>query len=300
VDIALLKTFLQVARTQHFGRAAESLFVTQSAVSARIKLLEGQLGVELFSRRRNDIGLTPAGQRLRRHAETIVTGWERARAEVALDPEDAWALAMGCPFDLWDILLRDWVGAMRRQAPRLVLQIDVGPGDALVQRLLTGVLDLAILFDPPRLPELLSRPLAEIPLVLVSSAPAGRPDEALDQGYLMVDWGSSFALSHAQHFPDLATPAARLNSGAMARDLMLDSGGAAYLALPAVQSELDQGRLYRVPGAPVITRSTFAACRPASQAREEVQQALESLPVRFRGGDRTTEPPPGGSPTAAA
>ena len=63
---------------------------------------------------------------------------------------------------------------------------------------------------------------------------------------------------------------------------MLDTGGAGYLALPAVQSELNQGRLFRVPGAPVITRSTFAVCRPADLAREEVQQALESLPSRFR------------------
>ena len=142
-----------------------------------------------------------------------------------------------------------------------------------------------MLFDPPRLSELLIRPLTEIPLILVSSAPAGGPAEALDQGYLMVDWGSSFALSHAQHFPELATPAARLACGAQARDLMLDSGGSAYLAFPAVQSELDQGRLFRVPGAPVITRSTFAVCRPGDNARDEVRQALESWTRSAGGGD---------------
>ena len=92
-----------------------------------------------------------------------------------------------------------------------------------------------------------------------------------------------------QHFPELATPAARLACGALARDLMLDTGGAAYLALPAVKSELNQGRLFRVPDAPVITRCTFAVCRPADQAREEVQQALESLPSSFRGSEGTPE-----------
>ena len=79
---------------------------------------------------------------------------------------------------------------------------------------------------------------------------------------------------------------------------MLDSGGAAYLALPAVQSELNRGRLFRVPGAPVITRNTFAVCRAADQAREEVQQALESWPGSLRGGEGTSELAQNGSPTS--
>ena len=40
MDIEILKTFLEVARVRHFGKASESLFITQSAVSARIRLLE--------------------------------------------------------------------------------------------------------------------------------------------------------------------------------------------------------------------------------------------------------------------
>jgi LysR family transcriptional regulator, flagellar master operon regulator len=45
VDTELLKTFLEVSRTRHFGRAAESLYLTQSAVSFRIRQLENQPGV---------------------------------------------------------------------------------------------------------------------------------------------------------------------------------------------------------------------------------------------------------------
>ena len=50
MDIGVLKTFLEVNRTRHFGQAADNLFLTQSAVSARIRLLEQTLGVPLFSR----------------------------------------------------------------------------------------------------------------------------------------------------------------------------------------------------------------------------------------------------------
>ena len=59
MDTELLKTFLEVNRTRHFGKAAENLYLTQSAVSARIKLLEDLLGTPLFSRARNNVQLTP-------------------------------------------------------------------------------------------------------------------------------------------------------------------------------------------------------------------------------------------------
>lgn len=58
MDTELLKTFLEVSRTRHFGRAAEALYLTQSAVSFRIRQLENQLGVNLFTRHRNNIRLT--------------------------------------------------------------------------------------------------------------------------------------------------------------------------------------------------------------------------------------------------
>lgn len=61
MDTELLKTFPEVSRTRHFGRAAEALYLTQSAVSFRIRQLENQLGVNLFTRHRNNIRLTTAG-----------------------------------------------------------------------------------------------------------------------------------------------------------------------------------------------------------------------------------------------
>ena len=83
MDTELLKTFLEVSRTRHFGRAAEALYLTQSAVSFRIRQLENQLGVNLFTRHRNNIRLTPAGEKLLPYAETLMNTWQAARKEVA-------------------------------------------------------------------------------------------------------------------------------------------------------------------------------------------------------------------------
>jgi DNA-binding transcriptional LysR family regulator len=277
MDISLLKTFLEVARKRHFGKAADSLFVTQSAVSARIKLLESSLGVELFNRRRNDIQLTPAGMRLVRYAETIVNGWERARHEIALEEQGAASIAVGCPFDLWGIQLRDWASTLRRQSSSLVLQIEVQPSDILINRLVSGLLDLAILFEPPQISDLAIRQVADISLVLISSHPGCSVEEAMKQDYYMVDWGNVFALQHAEHFPDISSPAARLASGTLALDLMLEVGGAAYLAQQMVQQQLEHEELFLVEEAPVIERTAFAIYRPGDEQKGYMRQALDVL-----------------------
>ena len=277
MDISLLKTFLEVARKRHFGKAADTLFVTQSAVSARIKLLESNLGVELFRRQRNDIQLTPAGMRLVRYAETIVNGWERVRHEIALEEEGAESIAIGSPLDLWGVLLRDWACALRRRSSNLVLQLEVQPSDILINRLVNGLLDLALLFDPPQISDLAIRHIVDISLVMVSSTRGSSVQDAMRKSYYMVDWGSVFALQHAEYFPHVSSPAARLASGILALDLMLETGGAAYMAQPMVQQQLLQEELFLVEDAPVIERSAFAIYRPGDEQKSYMQNALGVL-----------------------
>lgn len=75
----ITENLLEVSRTRHFGRAAESLYLTQSAVSFRIRQLENQLGANLFTRHRNNIRLTPAGERLVPYAEMLLNTWRLAK-----------------------------------------------------------------------------------------------------------------------------------------------------------------------------------------------------------------------------
>lgn len=84
MDISLARTFLEVAASGSFIAAAERLNLTQTAVSARIRTLEQCLGRSLFVRNKAGARLTPAGERFKRHAATLVQVWERARQQVAL------------------------------------------------------------------------------------------------------------------------------------------------------------------------------------------------------------------------
>ena len=274
MDIDLLKTFIEVHRARHFGRAARQLFLTQSAVSARIRLLEERLGVQLFNRKRNDIQLTPAGTRLLKYAENMVITWERARQEVCLEPQFTESLAIGALVDLWDILLQEWLHRVHATLTSVALRAEAHTTEVLIRKVLDGVLDLAFVFEPPSLPDLVVRETAQVELVMVATRRGQRVDEALQDDYVMVDWGVAFEMSHARHFPDAPAPALHMGLGIQALRFLLRRGGAAYLAGSSVRTQSSPGHLWPVEGAPVIERSVYALYRTSSAREVLIERVL--------------------------
>jgi len=277
MDIELLRTFLAVVRTRHFGKTADELCVTQSAVSARIHQLEKALGTRLFSRGRNNIQLTPAGRQLQKHAETIVHAWARARQETGLREAFTSGLAIGAMWDLWETLLADSLHRIREALPETALQIDTGPRDLLIRRLMDGIIDLAFLFEPPQVPDLEMRERGIISLVLTATQPHLTVEQSFAAGYIMVDWGAAFALEHARLFPDIPSPVLRMNHGGMARRYLEQAEGSAYLPEQILAAGNGGKPFYRVNDAPVIERPVFAVYRSGSDRGDLIRQALGSL-----------------------
>jgi len=85
--IAKLEMFLALSKEQHFGRAAQSLGLTQPTLSTGIKQLEDQLGVQLVRRGSRYGGLTPEGQRTLVWARRIVGDTRRLREEMRFTRE---------------------------------------------------------------------------------------------------------------------------------------------------------------------------------------------------------------------
>src|SRR5258708_15892260 len=81
-DVHQLKVFVAVAENLSFTRAAESLYLTQSAVSHQIARLEQQLGAELLLRQGRSVSLTPVGRTLLGHARRVFAALDDAAAAV--------------------------------------------------------------------------------------------------------------------------------------------------------------------------------------------------------------------------
>ena len=180
MDTELLKTFLEVSRTRHFGRAAESLYLTQSAVSFRIRQLENQLGANLFTRHRNNIRLTPAGERLLPYAETLMGTWQLAKKEVAHSLQHT-ELSIGATASLWEAYLTPWLQQLYKQREALRLEARIALRQSLVKQLHERQLDLLITTEPPKMDELASLLLGHFSLRLFSSVPFELPEKTDDE-----------------------------------------------------------------------------------------------------------------------
>ena len=275
MDIDALKTFIEVNRCRHFGQAARNLYISQSTVSARIKLLEDRVGVPLFTRQRNNIQLTAAGERLLGYADSIVTTWTRARQEIGAEDEALIPFVVGAMPSLWDSVLGGWMSYIYKNMPDIALSAEVHGPEMLSRRVQEGVMDLAFIFDNPQFLDFECEEITAIPFVMVSSSRDISTKEAFSQNYILVEWGTSFALSHARHFPEIPSPRLRVMIGRIALDYIIANGGTAYMAEPMVEQMLHDERLFLVKDAPVIKRSVFAIYPHSSEKRNLIDYACK-------------------------
>ena len=250
MDLALARTFLTIAEVGNFVGAADQLYITQSTVSARVKLLEDLLGHRVFERSKAGATLTPAGIRFRPFAEKMLQLWEHAQHEAGL-PEDFKAmLVVGVEFALWERLLVQWIPWMRRSLPDVAIRAEVNSAQSLMRQLQDGNIDLAVTYTPLHRNDFTIDTLMEEHLVLVSSSmETTRPWQ---EGYIYVDWGPGFRTNHMDAFPHYDVPIIAVSYGPVALQQILTNGGAAYLPRRFVRPMLEDGRLFEIPDAPVF------------------------------------------------
>jgi DNA-binding transcriptional LysR family regulator len=266
---------MEVRHTRHFGRAAENLYITQAAVSARIKQLEETLGASLFIRSRNNIHLSREGERLVPHAERMLSAWVQARQDVAL-PTAAGQLHIGVRLGTWSSPLQKKLYAIQRSLPRVPLRVESHAPDVIIRLLLDRTLDLAILHDPPNLPELTRAAVGEVALQLYCSTPRQGVKDALAANYVYMDWGEGFARFHARQFGEQLVPALRTNMPELATDYLVDRGGASYLP-SGMRKVLSKRGVYPVRDAPQFSRELSVVYRGNTEQREMIEKILGHL-----------------------
>ncbi len=277
MDTDLLKTFLEVSHTRHFGKAADNLFLTRSAVSFRVKQLETILGVELFERQRNNIQPTPAGERMLVHAEAVLMAWERAKQDVSLSQHQSVQLAIGAAPNLWDAFLQEFLQNLHKGMMGISLRTEVLTQSVLTRQLMERTLDIAISFDPPKLEEFELLQIGEVVLSLVASEPAENLQQLSARQYIKVDWGTAFNIQHARDFAQLPLPVLHTGSARIALDFLINNGGSAFLPQNMVQAEIDKGTLHWVKNAPSISRNVYISYLANNERLSEIRRAVDFL-----------------------
>lgn len=256
MDIGIARTFLEVVKTGSFVSAAANLNLTQTAVSARIRVLEDQLDQPVFVRNKSGARLTPAGEQFLRFATTLVQVWDRARRAVALSPGRQTVVTIGGELSLWSPLLRHWLLWMRRECPEIAVSAHIDSSERLMEQVQDGSLDIAVLYAAPRRPGMIAELLFEEKLVLARTTPVSR---ILDhEDHVEIDWGEDFAASYQAAFPDQPKPVVSISYGPLALDYILATGGSGYFRKGFIQSYLEEDRLALIPDSPEFSYSAYA------------------------------------------
>ncbi len=147
-----LRYVVAVARERHFGRAAESCFVSQPTLSVAIKKLEDELGVTLFERGGSEIGVTSIGTQIVEQAKRVLEQ-SLAIKEIAKSGKDPLnePLRLGIIYTIGPYLLPQLVKRLIADAPQMALILQENYTAKLIEQLRHSEIDAAILALP--LPE---------------------------------------------------------------------------------------------------------------------------------------------------
>jgi DNA-binding transcriptional LysR family regulator len=256
-----LRILKAIAEEGSFKRAADSLYVSQPAVSLQVQNLERQLDVPLFDRGGRRAQLTEAGHLLLSYGEKVLTlCQETCRALEDLQNLQGGSLIIGASQTTGTYLLPRMIGAFRQKYPDVAVQLHVHSTRRTSWSVANGQIDLAVIGGevPPELQDSLDIiPYAEDELALILP-----PDHVLSRGELQRDdlYRLQFIALDSQSTIRKVIDQVLGRAGIETRRLKIDmelnsieaiktavqSGlGAAFLSLSAIEKELQMGILHR-------------------------------------------------------
>lgn len=150
MEIRTLRYFLAVAREENMTRAAETLHVTQPALSKQLKSLEEELGKKLFTRHSFSIKLTDEGMLLRNRAEDLVSMADKIEKEfISLDDITGGDLFFGLAESYQISYLAREISKFKERYPGLKYHITSGDTEQVAEKLDKGLLDFTVLAETP-------------------------------------------------------------------------------------------------------------------------------------------------------
>lgn len=149
-----MQYFMTVAEYRHFTRAADKLFVSQSALSQQITKLENDFGIKLINRDKHPIELTPAGRELFLHAKSIVHEVEEMQQQMQKYlPPDKRTISLGMITGLGNINIVEILTSFNNKYPNISVNIINKLSKELCLMLQENVIDAAIFAAPYNLSE---------------------------------------------------------------------------------------------------------------------------------------------------
>ncbi|MXP64291.1 LysR family transcriptional regulator [Roseomonas sp. M0104] len=252
MEFRSLEVFHAVATLRSFARAADTLRMTQSAVSQRIASLEAELGERLLERSSRGALLTPKGEILLHHAERLL----KARAEliqaIAAPQPESRLIRLGVAETIAQTWLPSFIGSVNARYSFVTFEIEVDVSANLRSRVVRQEIDLAFLLGKAIEPGITSIDLCSYPLRFVASAALPFPErpvplEALGRHALISFPKSTVPYRNLQEmFQERSLKVPQIHASSSVSTIIkmtLDRIGICVIAPILIRQELQDGRL---------------------------------------------------------
>ncbi|MFN3279772.1 MAG: LysR substrate-binding domain-containing protein [Paracoccus hibiscisoli] len=267
ITLRQLRYFLALAQHLHFTRAAESINVTQPALSMQIRALEDSVGARLVERAPQGIVLTPQGRALERHARRVMGAMTDLEQDLR-QPGQGGRLMLGMIPTVAPYLLPEALPVLRARDIGRNLHLREAQTDRLLEELAAGRLDAVVVASPPEGEDMRAVPLFTDRFLLAGSAAriadlrhGTLSPDALDPGQLLLlDEGHCLG-DQALEVCGLNRRAARLDLGAASLSTLcrLAAQGMGLTFLPEI------ARRQELAAAPGLTAIRFPDPQPSRQ-----------------------------------
>jgi DNA-binding transcriptional LysR family regulator len=264
-----LQVFHAVAKQMSFTKAAETLFMTQPAVTFQIKQLEEHLNARLFERGHGKIALTPAGDVVLEYAERILA--LSAELETRLREMTgrlSGPLLIGASTTIAEFLLPQVLGEFKSRHPDVQPKLTVANSETIENRVAEHTLDLGLIEAPSHLPALLTEVCCEdeLQVIVAPVHPLAKLKSVAPKQLVPYPYVSREAGSGTREFTDLyfrkagIAPAdlnvvMELGSPEALKGVVGTGLGFAILSKTTVAKEQKLGDLVAMPLAPRLMRA---------------------------------------------
>jgi DNA-binding transcriptional LysR family regulator len=290
VQLQQLEALVAVARQGTISGAAEHLFVSQPALTARIQGLERAVGLELFTRGRHGSRLTEAGRAFLPHAERALTAVERGREAVTeVASGSGGRLTIGAAPAVSTYVLPSMLHRFQADHPGVQLSVRSGHSEEVLEMVLREEVEIGLM-RPIQHADIISSLLYEDELVLVvhrghpfASTAQIRMDQMATEHLILFDRTSSYhELTSALFRQAGIAPRGYLEVDNIdaAKRMVEQRLGIALLPRTSVQAEIGTGRLFPVEVvdmAPIKRQIVVARRRDAGEAGPAVTAFLRTL-----------------------
>jgi DNA-binding transcriptional LysR family regulator len=290
MDTARLEAVVEVAHSGSISKAAEALFVTQPALTARLQALERSLGTDLLVRGRHGSRLSEAGKALLPHAERALAALRTGRVAVEeVRSGSAGQLTIGAAPAVSTYVLPAMLHRFQARHPRVRLVVRSGHSEEILQMVLRDEVEIGLM-RPIQHPEVTSTLLYEDELTLVvhrghrfTAAGRVRMGELASEHLILFDRNSSYhELTSAIVRQAGISPRGRLEVDNIdaAKRMVEQRLGIALLPRTSVQADIGAGRLVPVhvsDMAPVKRQIVIARRRDAGEVTPVLAAFLATL-----------------------